>query len=628
MNTTRGLTIAVLLFVALSLRAEQADSLLLRVAELPGGAKEMTSLSFKDADLRDIFRALSQQHNLNIFVDNSIQVRTTVALRNVQVYEAMEFLCEQNNLVMDLRGGMFRISTRPTPKPEPPPPKIPMVYYEAGLLTVQLKNDDLEQTILEVQKKSGKNILLLSGTSGSLSGTLNDIEFDLGFTQLLNNNGFAVQKRNSIYLVSRLEYFVGQQSAQQPTRSGPYWISVKDSLVTMDVTNASLDRVVADVLRQLNTDVVFYNAPAGTVTVRATGIPLHRALDLVLRNSNFTYRETDGIYVIGDKANKALASTALLRLKHLRAEKALEIIPTSITSQATLKVLKEQNAIVAIAGNDVVTQVREFLDHIDRPVAQVLIEALVVDYDLTDGLDLGIDAGFGGSTDTTASQGVNMIIPGIDFTWNGTRLTRGLQQIGLANLGQLPSDFYLRLRALEQKGRANVRSRPILSTLNGHQATLSIGTTQYFILKTTTPYRDQTQVIFQESQNFQTIEADVRLEITPYVGADRTLTLEIKPDFKTPVGQLSPNVPPTINRRALSSTLVVKEGETIVLGGLIQETESELRTQTPILGSIPLLGYLFSSTSKSNRKSELIIYVTPHISYGEGFTNSGLPDRR
>src|SRR3989338_6490109 len=139
MNTTRGLTIAVLLFVALSLRAEQADSLLLRVAELPGGAKEMTSLSFKDADLRDIFRALSQQHNLNIFVDNSIQVRTTVALRNVQVYEAMEFLCEQNNLVMDLRGGMFRISTRPTPKPEPPPPKIPMVY-EAGLLTVQLKN--------------------------------------------------------------------------------------------------------------------------------------------------------------------------------------------------------------------------------------------------------------------------------------------------------------------------------------------------------------------------------------------------------------------------------------------------------------------------------------------------------
>jgi type IV pilus assembly protein PilQ len=79
-----------------------------------------------------------------------------------------------------------------------------------------------------------------------------------------------------------------------------------------------------------------------------------------------------------------------------------------------------------------------------------------------------------------------------------------------------------------------------------------------------------------------------------------------------------------INKRALSSTLLMREGETIVQGGLIQETESETRTQTPILGSIPLLGYLFSSTTKSERKSELIIYVTPHISYGEAFQNVDL----
>lgn len=72
----------------------------------------------------------------------------------------------------------------------------------------------------------------------------------------------------------------------------------------------------------------------------------------------------------------------------------------------------------------------------------------------------------------------------------------------------------------------------------------------------------------------------------------------------------------------------MREGETIVLGGLVQETESETRTQTPILGSIPLLGYLFSSTSISTVKSELIIYVTPHISYGEAFRNVSLPGQQ
>jgi type IV pilus assembly protein PilQ len=199
--------------------------------------------------------------------------------------------------------------------------------------------------------------------------------------------------------------------------------------------------------------------------------------------------------------------------------------------------------------------------------------------------------------------------------------------LDIGSLGTLPADFYLRLKALAEKGLANIKSRPLLATLNGQQAQLSIGTTQYYLLKTTTPYRDQNQVIFQESQNFQTIVADVKLEITPYVGADSMITVEIKPDFQTPVGQFNANVPPTINHRSLNSTIVVKDGETIVLGGLIEESETETRSQIPLLGSIPILGNLFSSTKKSDRKSELIIYVTPHISYGEGFQNVAIPER-
>jgi type IV pilus assembly protein PilQ len=129
-------------------------------------------------------------------------------------------------------------------------------------------------------------------------------------------------------------------------------------------------------------------------------------------------------------------------------------------------------------------------------------------------------------------------------------------------------------------------------------------------------------VLLQESQTFHTIEADVKLEITPYVGADGMITLEIKPDFRTPVGQFSSDVPPTINKRELSTTLAVKEGETVVLGGLVQESDSEDRTQVPLLGSIPLLGSLFSSSTKEKRKSQLMIYVTPRISYGEPFQSA------
>lgn len=596
---------------------------------LPRGARDTTTLSFKDADVRDIFRALSHQHGLNIFLDNSIAKRTTISLNRLRVVDAIRFLCEQNGLALDFGGGVFRI----TPDPQAiPPVSVPVVGYEDGLLSLELRNDDLEAVVLEVQKKSGKNILLMGGTTGSVSGRLMDVDFDVGFTHIMNNNGFSVQKKNGIYIVSRLDYFVGTAGPSQ--RSGPYWVSVKDSFVTVDVTNAPIERVLTDMIRQMNTDLVVYNQLSGSVTVRATSVPLDKALDMILRNSNLTYRESDGVYFVGEKANKALISTRLLSLKYLRAEQTLEMLPQSITSQATIKVMKEHNGFVVIAPGDVVEQLREVLAQIDRPVAQVLIEAIVVDYDLTKASEFGIQTGILGRSDTTVVSRKGMYIPGIDVQWGGHDLNHYLRKAGtatifgktvdLASLGRLPGDFYLNLKALEKDGLANVRSRPILATLNGHKATLSIGTTQYFLLKTTIPYRDQNQVVFQESQSFHTIEADVRLEITPFVGADGLITLDIKPDFKTPVGQLSSEIPPTINSRSLSSTVIVREGETIVLGGLVQEAESEIKTKVPILGSIPLLGKLFSSTEKTNRKAELLIYVTPRISYGEAFQAYGV----
>jgi type IV pilus assembly protein PilQ len=604
--------------------------------ELPKGAKDTTSLSFKDADLRDVFRAISFQHGLNIFLDNSIVKRTSISLTRIQVFEAIEFLCEQNNLVMQLDGGIFKIVSPPEPAPQPPPPKIPLVGYENGFFSASLKDDDLEKTILEIQKKSGKNILIISGTTGVVTGKLMNIEFDQGFIQLMNNNGFAVQKKNSIYVVSRLDHYVGTQGTATQQKSGPYWIAVKDSLVTLDVTNAPLERILPDMIRQLNTDVVFYNQLSGNVTARATHVPLDRALDLLLRNTNYTYKAADGIYFVGEKANKALIAPRLLKLKYLRAETLVDIIPQSISSQGTIKVMKEHNGLMIIASNDVVAQLQEYLEQIDKPVPQVLIEALVVDYDISEGSEFGMQAGLGGGQDTVQYNRRGMLWPGIDMEFRGESVNRMLKSIGkvhlfgkefdFAKLGRLPKDFYLNLKAMEQEGLANVKSRPLIATLNGYKATLSVGTTQYFLLKTTTPYRDQNQVVFQESQTFQSIQADVKLEITPYVGTDSLIILEIKPDFRTPIGQLSPDVPPTINTRSISSTVVVKEGETIVIGGLIQESENDVKTKVPILGSIPWIGGLFSSSTKSKRKAELIIYVTPHISYGHAFQQAYVPE--
>ena len=409
-------------------------------------------------------------------------------------------------------------------------------------------------------------------------------------------------------------------------------MSVKDSLVSIDVTNAPLERLLHDMTRQLSADIVFYSAINGTVSARATNVPLSRALDIILRNTNYAYKEAEGIVFVGEKTNKNLTTTRLLRLKYLTADRAAELLPQSITSLAAVKAIKEQNGLVVVGSADAVEQVRECLAQLDQPVAQVLIEAIVIDYDVSRGSELGIQAGLLGSNDTVSYSRQGTLVPGIDMSMKGDYINRKLKQIGTINLfgkeinigrlGQLPGDFFLNVKAMERNGLANVRSHPVLATLNGYKASLSIGTTQYFLLKTTTPYRDQTQTVFQETQSFQTIEADVKLDITPYVGSDGLITLEIKPDFRTPVGQFSSDVPPTIDKRAMSSTIIVREGETIVLGGTRagDGVGAQDKSADPRVDSAP--GSIFSSTTKDKRKSQLMIYVTPRISYGEAFQSA------
>lgn len=602
---------------------------------LPPGATETTTLSFKDTDIRDIFRGLAYQHGLNIFVDNSINKRTTISLNKVRVYDAIVFLCEQNNLNLVLDDGIFKISEIPTPKVIPPPPHVPYVAYNNGHLWIDADNDNLATVVDEIEKKASKNILIMSGTQGTISGALSDIDFDIGFTQIMNNNGLAVERRQGVYLISQLNYFVG--NGTQTKTSGPYWISVKDSLVTVDVTEAPVQRIISDLVHQVNADAVFYDPVPGTITARVTSVSMRQALDILLMNTKSTYRFSDGKYFIGDKTDKTMNETRLFELKYMRPDRVIEMTPQSISSQAMIKPVKEHNGVVIMSTSDIISQFDEFVQAIDKPVPQVLIEAIVVDYNLTKGSAFGINAGIQNAADTNKAN--STFFPGLDYTVNGSALNYTLKQqtgninlfgknIGIANLGVLPANFYLNLQALESKGVADVRSRPLLATLNGYPASLSIGKTQYYLLSTSIPYNGQgNQTVFQTSTNFQTIQADVKLEITPYIGADGMIFVDIKPDFKTPEGTLSSSSYPTIDERSMSSTIEMREGETIVLGGMISNTTSVSKTSTPLLGDIPILGELFSSTTRSNEKQELIIYITPHISYGREFQNVYLPEQ-
>ena len=274
----------------------------------------------------------------------------------------------------------------------------------------------------------------------------------------------------------------------------------------------------------------------------------------------------------------------------------------------------ELNRIILKGPTDRVAELEDFLQEIDRPVPMVKIEMIVVEVNKDRLLNTGISAGLRTASDSSAR--VKQVLPGVNYDLNGREINAILGGIpGLQNLGVLSSNFYVQLKAQETRGNLKVQMNPVLSMLNGREASLVIGQTQYYLLETQTASTGAVNNFQTFTQRFERIDANISLSIKPYISEDEMVTLDVMPDFTTPVGQFSSEVPPTIATRRFVSTIRVKNGETVILGGLSEKTKRENTRGVPILSRIPVIKWLFSNVDKGKTDSSLIIYITPVIYY-------------
>ncbi len=586
------------------------------------------SLNFKDTDIRDILRAVAFEFKTNIVVENKINARVSIALFNTPVYEAVKMIAQDNGFEYEFDKNRFYVKT-PEIREEPKPFEFkPEVAYDPLMnkIMIRVSNTPISEFVEELRQVTNSNFLLTPGTSGNLYGSLRDIDFETGVRNLLQNNGFAMFTRDSIYYVTKSSYYSSLDN--ETTGSAHYWVSAKNNKVTIDVTNGDVNKIIDDIANQLDLQIIKLASPNATATIKCTEVSVEKAMNYLLKGTNFTFKHENETFVIGETGNKNLDNVRLVKLFHLRADIVEEKIPKELFSGVNITISKEHNALILTGENETITNLENYVSEIDQPVPQVMIEALVVDYNLDNLFEFGIEAGRG---DSVAANRPDKWYPGIDATASGNKINQLLKDVGNINLfgtdinvgklGKLPEDFFLNIRMLEQDGVANVRSRPLLSTLNGNTAYLKVGTIQNYVFKDILPVTNQLSSTFIEKERIQQIEATISFEITPWVGPNNQLTLIVKPDFQTPVGEFSPdkNLIPSINTRTMESTVRLKDGETIVLGGLIQDIESTSISKFPFLGDIPIIGEFFTNRKKNKTKAELVIYLTPRIFYEDEF---------
>ncbi len=267
----------------------------------------------------------------------------------------------------------------------------------------------------------------------------------------------------------------------------------------------------------------------------------------------------------------------------------------NLASEIRLAVDESRNALIIYTTPQRYGMVESLLKQLDIQPPQVLIEATVAEITLSDDLSFGLEW----YLKSTASQQTSVL-----STIGGLGLgSAGLNFAFLADSDKLK----VLVNALAKNEKVKVLSSPHLTVRDGKSATITVGTQVPVVTSETAQSQNPSGVV----RAYQYRTTGVTLNVTPTVHAHNVVTLEINQDVSEPAQSGGEN--PLILNRTLTTEVVARSGQTVVIGGLIKESQSKSVQKVPIFGDIPVIGYLFKTTTEGTQRTELVLMITPHI---------------
>ena len=385
----------------------------------------------------------------------------------------------------------------------------------------------------------------------------------------------------------------GTGTATPTTSAAPDDLSAEvrfeGGLVSVRAVKADIHQLMAQIARKSGIAVAVDDAVKRQVSLNLGGVSPETAVRVIATSSGLALAPVNGILVLtegvpGDLATYRASETESFRIQNSRAGELSGLLPNFLA--AYVKVNGEQNAVVVTAPSQILSKIGRDLEKVDVPSPQIAIEAIAVELSDSASTDLGLRIG------SPDPKSFNSSDPGAGLvTFN--------------NIGKLPRTFEASLTALELKGRARVRARPQMVVINGATANLFIGS-QRFILT-------QFNQSGQTQNRIQPVDVGVKLSVTPLTGGNREITTRVVPEVSNITELDLQTGLPVLSTRRSDTTVRVKDGETIVIGGLTLDQEQNTRGKIPFFGDLPLLGPLFRSSKKTTVKTELVVFVTPRI---------------
>lgn len=396
----------------------------------------------------------------------------------------------------------------------------------------------------------------------------------------------------------------------QDAAPAPITSDYKHKPISLDVQEAEIGTVLRSLAGFSGTNIVASPRVTGKVTVKLEDVPWIEALAVILKSQGFDFLEENGIYRIDtaadlreeklavERSRKQVEDLAALELgittlAYANAEEVKDSLEKMLTDRGNIDVDVRTNSVLINDVAERVAMITNMAQRLDSETPQVEINARLVDIDSKASRELG----FNWSVNNFMSPGNN--VGGDLAILNPVQNPAGALKVAtVQDWGQL----MMTVEALESTNKARLISNPVITTTDNREASILVG--QKIPL-----------IVSDEAGNAitQLTTIGIMLRVTPHINKDNNVTLDIHNEVSDLSTQATVQGGVIINTSESDTRVLVEDGETAIIGGLIRKVEGRLESGVPVLKDIPLLGALFRHSSDVKASRELVVFVTPHI---------------
>lgn len=605
------------------------------------------SVDAQNVPVQALTRELTEKTGVSVVPDQGVAANITVFFKNLPLRDGLAVLCDTNNLLLFQDDSVWRISRKTANY---------RVKIKDGILSIDADSVDVVTVINEIARQSGENIILAKEVRGSITAHFQDLPLQQGLSTILETQGWVLEKQAKYY-------YIRVNGNQNPNIRIIY--DPKTERFDLDVQSAPVSAIINDMARKADLNVVVLAQVSWTVNnLRLQEMKFSQVLDFMLKGTAFTYKQIDNVYLVGDtmlrpenqdfsvikiypvkylKVDQLLSTlpqsfprqnftplveknavilsgtsavhdafqnylqqidiqdiedhTEVIKIKNLKAEDILKLIPPSIP-KTDIIVIKEMNALTVTGPQNVIEQVKQYIAKIDQINPMIVFDIKVISINSTD-------------STTWTPPGQIPISPSNYL----------LYDLSSGSLNVTNQPITTTIQWLISNGKAKLLQNPTISTLNGYQTSFKVSTKRVYNVTDATNNSSSSSTTATTTYHQVTFDTGLTINITPWVSSTNQITMDIEPSYSEYIplsgsaGGSSVQSVGSTSERTTKTTMRLADKQTVIISGLKGTTRNKSVSKIPLLGDIPLLGYLFRSEEYKDQQDEFVILITPTLVY-------------